>query len=95
MNGAVLGVLLDRVVQGKQWTGWLAASESNWDPTDPLHQPEALGLPPPPDTPWKHDGVQRQLERLAAVGGLYGLGLTAGLGLGDRGGDELVGVCAG
>ena len=30
VNGAVLGVLLDRVVQGKQWTGWLAASESNW-----------------------------------------------------------------
>ena len=30
VNGAVLGVLLDRVVQGKQWTGWLATSESNW-----------------------------------------------------------------
>jgi hypothetical protein len=30
VNGAVLGVLLDRVVQGKQWAGWLAASESNW-----------------------------------------------------------------
>ena len=30
VNGAVLGVLLDRVVQGKQWTGWLAASENNW-----------------------------------------------------------------
>ena len=30
VNGAVLGVLLDRVVQAKQWTGWLAASESNW-----------------------------------------------------------------
>lgn len=30
VNGAVLGVLLDRIVQGKQWTGWLAANESNW-----------------------------------------------------------------
>ena len=30
VNGAVLGVLLDRVVQGMQWIGWFAASESNW-----------------------------------------------------------------
>ena len=30
VNGAVLGVLLDRVIQGKQWTGWIAANESNW-----------------------------------------------------------------
>ena len=30
VNGAVLGVLLDRVIQGKQWTGWMAANESNW-----------------------------------------------------------------
>ena len=30
VNGAVLGVLLDRLVQGRQWSGWCAASESNW-----------------------------------------------------------------
>ena len=30
VNGAVMGVLLDRVIQGKQWTGWIAANESNW-----------------------------------------------------------------
>ena len=30
VNGAVLGVLLDRLVQGRQWSGWFAASESNW-----------------------------------------------------------------
>ncbi len=30
VNGTVLGVLLDRVIQGKQWTGWIAANESNW-----------------------------------------------------------------
>jgi hypothetical protein len=26
----VNGVLLDRVIRGKQWTGWIAANESNW-----------------------------------------------------------------
>jgi hypothetical protein len=30
VNGSVIGVLLDRLVQGHQWTGWFAACESNW-----------------------------------------------------------------
>jgi hypothetical protein len=30
VNGAVIGVLLDRLVQGPQWKGWFAACESNW-----------------------------------------------------------------
>jgi hypothetical protein len=30
VNGSVIGVLLDRPVQGRQWTGWFAACESNW-----------------------------------------------------------------
>ncbi len=30
VNGAVIGVLLDRLVQVRQWTGWFAACESNW-----------------------------------------------------------------
>jgi hypothetical protein len=30
VNGSVIGVLLDRLVQGRQWTGWFAACESNW-----------------------------------------------------------------
>ena len=25
---------------------------------DHSHQPEVHGLPPPPDAPWKHDGVR-------------------------------------
>ena len=31
---------------------------SHPNPTDPSHQHEAHGLPPPPDAPWKHDGVR-------------------------------------
>ncbi len=30
VNGSVVGILLDRLVQGQQWTGWFAACESNW-----------------------------------------------------------------
>ena len=30
VNGSVVGVLLDRFVQGPQWTGWFAACESSW-----------------------------------------------------------------
>jgi hypothetical protein len=30
VNGSVVGILLDRLVQGSQWTGWFAACESNW-----------------------------------------------------------------
>jgi hypothetical protein len=30
LNGSVVGVLLDRLVHGLQWTGWFAACESNW-----------------------------------------------------------------
>ncbi len=30
VNGSVVGILLDRQVQGPQWTGWFAACESNW-----------------------------------------------------------------
>lgn len=30
INGSIVGVLLDRLVRGSQWTGWFAACESNW-----------------------------------------------------------------
>jgi hypothetical protein len=30
VNDSVVGILLDRLVQGTQWTGWFAACESNW-----------------------------------------------------------------
>ena len=30
VSGTVVGVLLDRVIRGKQWIGWIAANESNW-----------------------------------------------------------------
>jgi hypothetical protein len=40
-NGSVMGVLLDHLVQGSQWAGWLAASETSWASAfDVLLEPE-------------------------------------------------------
>ena len=47
VNDSVIGVLLDHLVQGRQWSGWFAACESNWasafdvllEPTDDPFEP--------------------------------------------------------
>ena len=77
VNGAVLGVLLDRVVQGKQWTGWLAASESNWassfdvllepcdDPFEPMFG--VIQAWNPITVHWAHDLQARIVCEISAV----------------------------
>ena len=77
VNGAVLGVLLDRAVQGKQWTGWLAASESNWassfdvllepcdDPFEPMFG--VIQAWNPVTVHWSHDLQARIVCEISAM----------------------------
>ena len=77
VNGAVLGVLLDRVVQGKQWTGWLATSESNWassfdvllEPCDEPFEPMfgVIQAWNPVTVHWSHDLQARIVCEISAM----------------------------